>query len=395
MARPQNLLTAKQVASATLKRGLVADGGNLYLNVGGPGSRSWVVRIKVQGRERDIGIGSSADVTLARAREIRDTIKALVAKGADPLSYRGEAGTTFGEVAKECLTELAKGWKNDRLKTRWEQILAEPYAKTLSGIDVGTVGVQDVLAALKPVWQTKPTTAKFWRGMIERVLSWAMAHGHRDADKANPADWRGVLRHLLAAPKRGGNWAAMPFADVPAFYQSLTAKGMTSARVLQMILLTACRKNEIAEATWNEVDFKACTLTIPASRMKGGLAHVVPLTRPALDILKAQLAKRSNSTDLIFPSDFIPTQPYEGSNINRLLAKPFTVHATARSSFRDWAGDCTEFPRDVAEMCLAHRVGNATELAYRRSTALERRGALMKAWADYLTAIDCQTVAAH
>ncbi|RWC34653.1 MAG: hypothetical protein EOS70_13800 [Mesorhizobium sp.] len=146
-------------------------------------------------------------------------------------------------------------------------------------------------------------------------------------------------------------------------------------------------QRDIRRATWSEVDWKACTLTIPASRMKGGLAHVVPLTRPALDILKAQLAKRSNSNpDLIFPSDFITTQPYEGSNINRLMPKPFTVHATARSSFRDWAGDKTEFPREIAEMALAHRVGNATELAYRRSTALERRGALMKAWADYLTA---------
>ncbi|MFH1795147.1 MAG: integrase arm-type DNA-binding domain-containing protein [Pseudomonadota bacterium] len=383
-----NKLTATGVAKHMREGaapGFIADGGNLYLAVGKGTARSWVVRIKVNGKVRDIGVGSAHDVSLADARDKARLVRKQVLEGLDPIAERVKAQRlTFGQAANACLAEIEVGWKNPRIAARWRQILAEDWMKSLCAVEVSTVGVAHVAEALREPWLRIPTTAAFARVMIERVIDWSVGHGHREEALANPARWRGgKLRSMLPKPKKGGNNVAMPYAQLPAFYAALGGRAETSARLLQFILLTAVRKSEAMSATWGEVDLDAALWVIPASRMKGGLEHVVPLSTQAVALLRGLKSNRDPAS-LVFPSDALPDQPYASNSTNHLMPKPFTVHGTARSSFRDWAGDCTSFPRDIAEMALSHRVGDATELAYRRGTALARRAELMQAYADFL-----------
>jgi integrase len=373
-----NKLTAKAVANA--KPGFHADGGNLYLSVGKGDAKSWVVRIKVGGKIRDIGIGSLRDVTLADAREKAGEVRKQVAAGVDPVAERKRAKTmTFDAAANACLADIEPGWKNPRIAERWRQILAEPWMKKLCAVEVATVGLADVKAALLPVWSAKPTTGQFARGMIERVLSWSIAHGHRPAEAGTGcASWRDTLRHVMPRPVKGGHNEAMPYTQVGAFVRSLRdRKG--SARLLEFIALTGVRKGEASPATWAEFDLVAGLWTIPAGRMKSGVSHTVPLSKQALLLVLGQ----PRGDDLVFPS--APAKPFDAAATNRLMPRPYTVHGL-RSAFRDFAGDRTDHPREIAEMALAHRVGDATELAYRRGTALERRRQLMQEWADFIDA---------
>jgi integrase len=239
-----------------------------------------------------------------------------------------------------------------------------------------------VIKFLQPIWTRTPETGSRLRGRIEKVLDWAKARGFRDGE--NPARWKGHLQHLLKARPKAEHHAAMPFAELPAFLTSVRAKDAISARAVEFVILTAARSSEVREATWAEIDLKAGTWTIPASRMKAGREHTVPLSARAVQILK----HLPRGGELVFPgaregrplSDMAMTQLLRGMDGNG-----FKVHGF-RSTFRDWAGDRTAFDREVIEHALAHKLPNKVEAAYRRSSALEKRRRLMEAWADYCAA---------
>ena len=272
-------------------------------------------------------------------------MRRLVVSGGDPIAERVKARrVTFGDAARACLSEIEVGWKNPRVGARWRQVLGEEWMQGLAGIEVGAVGTVHVADALRGVWLTKPTSGAFARGMIERVIDWSVGKGHRDEALANPARWRGGrLRSMLPRQKKGGHWKAMGWRDVPAFYATLGSMarrygseheggvGQGSARLLQFILLTAVRKSEATFMCWREVNFLSenaetqstprpamgvapqnvkhvfPTWTIPAERMKGGLEHVVPLSRQAVALLRA-LPSNRNPDSLVFPSDAFPRQ---------------------------------------------------------------------------------------
>jgi integrase len=270
------------------------------------------------------------------------------------------------------------------------------YAAPLRNLAVAEVDTAGVLNVLRPIWQSKPETASRLRGRIERVLDAARARGLRAGE--NPARWRGHLDHLL--PKRQkltrGHHAALPYVSVPAFMSELRERKAVAALALEFLILTAARSGEVLGARWEEIDFAANVWTVPAGRMKAGREHRVPLPARAVELLET--VKLLTTSDDIASLPIFPTQagskPLSAMALAMLLRRmkvACTVHGF-RSSFRDWAGEATSFPRELAEAALAHTVGDATERAYRRGDALERRRKVMEAWAAYVDAPSEPTV---
>ena len=280
---------------------------------------------------------------------------------------------------------MEASWRNVKHRAQWRMTLTV-YAAPIRDKRVSEIETDDVLRVLKPLWQTRPETASRLRGRIERVLDYAKAHGWRSGE--NPALWRGHLRNVLPNRKKltRGHHAAMPYQDVPAFVQELQGKEAMAARALEFLILTAARAGEALGATWAEMDLQNALWIIPANRMKAGNEHRVPLSKRALEIIEE--LHETQGSSYVFPGQK-RGGPLSGMAFEMLLrrmnADAFTTHGF-RSAFRDWAGDATNFPREVAETALAHRVGDATELAYRRTDALEKRRNLMAAWADYCAA---------
>ncbi len=388
MGRETKRLTARTVATLTTP-GRHADGGNLYLSISANGGRRWIFLYRWAGKQLEMGLGSARDVSLARARELADVARAQLAEGINPLeARRAEQAVipTFGAFADELVETLRSGFKNEKHRWQWKHTL-EVYGAPLRSLQIDRVSTEDVLGVLQPLWQTKQETASRLRGRIERVLDAAKAKGLRSGE--NPARWRGHLDALL--PKRQklqrGHHAAMPYAEVPAFVAELQQRRATAALALEFAILTAARTAEVLGATWREIDREAKVWTIPAARMKMGKEHRVPLTDRALAILAAAEEERGEG-DYLFPSPR-KGKPFSDMAMAMLLKirmnRPhLTVHGF-RSSFRDWAGEETSFPREIAEAALAHTVGDATERAYRRADALEKRRKLMEAWAKYVT----------
>ena len=387
MARATNKLTDTECRAAS-KAGMLGDGGGLYLNVKPSGAKSWAFIWKADGKRREMGLGPYPAVTLAKARKLAGAHREAVAEGRNPIAERQkDAEPTFAGCADMFLSSMEGQWRNEKHRAQWRMTLTE-YARPLAAIKVSEVRTEDVLRVLNPLWQSKPETASRLRGRIERVLDFAKARGWRTGE--NPALWRGHLKNVLPARQRltRGHHAAMPYSDVPAFVQSLPSKDAMSARALEFLILTACRSGEVLDATWSEFELGAALWTIPAKRMKAGKEHRVPLSARALAIVEA--LHETRTSEYVFPGQ---AKGKSLSNMafamlmKRMEADAYTAHGF-RSAFRDWAGDCTSFPRDVAEQALAHRVGDATERAYRRADALQKRRKLMTAWADY-----CGTVA--
>ncbi|GLI21670.1 tyrosine-type recombinase/integrase [Xanthobacter flavus] len=387
MGRETKRLTARTVATLTTP-GRHADGGNLYLSISTNGGRRWIFLYRWSGKQLEMGLGSARDISLARARELADTARAQLAEGISPLSLRRaeQAVPTFGEAADALVDDIAPGFRNAKHIEQWRMTLKE-YAASLRDKSVADIATDDVLAVLKPLWATKQETASRLRGRIERVLDAAKAKGLRSGE--NPARWRGHLDALL--PKRQklqrGHHAAMPYADVPAFVKRLRALKGATALALEFLILTAARTGEVRGATWAEIDLEAKVWTVPAPRMKAGKVHRVPLTAAALDALTRAMAlqPKSEGAAFIFPGGK-PGKPLSAMALDmqmRRLKSEMTVHGF-RSSFRDWAGEETAFPREIAEAALAHTVGDATERAYRRADALEKRRKLMEAWASFV-----------
>jgi integrase len=378
-------LTARQVETA--RPGKYGDGGGLQLVVSPSGSRKWVLRFLWRGKAREMGLGAMPTVGLAEAREKALAARRLVKSGVDPIADRKSSKSvpTFGEMADEVISSLTAGFRNEKHRAQWIMTMTV-YAAPLRSKPVDAITTADVLAVLKPLWTRAPATAIRLRGRIERVLNAAKAKGFRSGE--NPAAWRGHLDHLLSrrAKVEQAHHAAMPYAEIPAFIARLREDESVAALALEFAILTAARSGEVLGMLWSELDLEARVWTIPPARMKAGREHRAPLSEPALAILAKLSPVRAS--EFVFPgrrSD----RPLSAPALNMVLRRTprqdgeaATVHGM-RSAFRDWVGNETHFPREVAEAALAHQVGNAVEQAYRRSDALEKRRALMAAWGSF------------
>lgn len=388
MARAIHKLNDAKV-KATNKAGRVSDGGGLYLRVSPSSSKSWSFMWNHNGNRFEIGLGAYPAVSLSLARSKASACRETIAKGENPKSlFEKRAEPTFAECVTAFMQGKGKGFSNDKHRKQWEMTLGPAYCARLQNKRPSEITRADVLAVLKPIWHTKTETAVRLRGRIERVLNTAIPEKGWSGG-LNPAFWPGNLENDLTSPSQirksqpVKHHAAMPYQDVPDFMSQLARRPGLSARALELLILTCCRSGEVLKAEWPEFDLEQGLWTIPASRMKMKKAHVVPLTEPAVKILEDLFEKRRD--DWVFPGNK-RDKPLSGMTLEMLLRRMDLGHFTPhgfRSSFRDWAGDETEFAREVAEGCLAHKVGDSTENAYRRSTALRKRRNLLNAWAKF------------
>jgi integrase len=385
MARQAKRLTARTAAAMT-KPGRHADGQNLYLTISRTGaavSKRWTFMFSFAGKQREAGFGPAAAVTLAEAREKAARYRSMLAKGIDPLAAKkadqeaAAARKTFGQCADELIKSKRREWRSEVHAAQWRTTI-DDYCGPILDKPVDAIDTQAVLGVLQPVWGRIPETASRLRGRIEAVLDYAKANGLRTGE--NPAAWRGHLALIL--PKRQklsrGHHQAMPYPDVPEFLGKLRDTESIPALALEFLILTAARSGEVLGATWDEIDLAGKVWTIPAARMKAGREHRIPLSSRAVEIVALMAEVRTG--DLVFAGQR-RRRPLSGAAIGALVTGA-TVHGF-RSSFRDWAGEETSFPREIAEQALAHATGGAVEQAYRRGDALEKRRALMEAWASH------------
>ncbi len=383
MAHEINKLTARTVT--TLKEpGRHSDGGGLYLVVDRSGAKRWAFLFRWNGKLKEMGLGGLRGVSLAKARERATAAREQVADGINPIHARHmnqSDAVTFGAFARTLLDEIEVQWRNDKHRKQWRTTLTT-YGAPLAEKPVENITTDDVLAILRPIWTTKAETATRVRARIERVLEAARAKGLFTGE--NPARWRGHLDRLL--PRRQkltrGHHAALAYPEVPAFLIRLRQRPAMAAKALEFTILTAARSGETLKATWSEIDAERKLWTVPANRMKAGREHRVPLSEAALQLLIP--LREHKESELVFPGQK-RGQPLSVMAMEMMLRRmevAVTVHGF-RSSFRDWVGEETDFAREIAEAALAHVVGDATERAYRRGDALERRRKLMDAWATF------------
>ena len=385
MAISLNKLTARTVASIT-KPGRHSDGGNLYLFVEENGRKRWVFMYRKNDRQREMGLGGIDTVSLALAREMAAAARVKLQAGIDPIDARNAAAIevpTFGDFADQFIEIMKPQFRNEKHIEQWKMTLRE-YAKPLRSKPVDQITVEDILKALQPIWLTKNETASRTRGRIERVLDAARTKGFRTGE--NPAIWRGNLANLLPKRKKlaRGHHAALPYVEVPSCVGRLRERKSTSARALEFTILTAARSGETMGMRWKEVDRNSAIWTVPEERMKAHREHQVPLTPRALAILDQMAIFGEDPDGYVFPGQKRgkTLSPTAMEMLLRRLKVDITTHGF-RSSFRDWCGEETSFPREIAEAALAHVVGDETERAYRRGTALQKRRRLMVAWSNY------------
>jgi integrase len=389
-------LSAAKVARLT-KPGAYGDGGNLWLKVtkgdtkAGPTIwKSWFFRFG----DRWMGLGPLHTVSLAEARDKARRLRAIRLEGIDPIEARrgvrltARANTakliTFKDAATKYIAAHKAGWRSEKHAQQWAATLTRYADPIIGDMAVTDIDTAHVLKVLEPIWNSKTETASRVRGRMESVLDWAKARHYRTGD--NPARWRGHLDKLLPAKtkvRKVKHHDAMPFADVPAFVAELRDNDSLSARALEFTILTAARTGETIGARWSEIDLAAKVWTVPAERTKSAREHRVPLTERALEILAGLPLEEDNDPV------FIGARRGKGMSnmamlelLRGMIENGLTVHGF-RSSFRDWAGERTNFPREIAETALAHVLTDKTEAAYRRGDALEKRRQLMAAWARY------------
>jgi integrase len=394
--RPTKVLDAVTVRTVD-KPGRYKDGEGLYLLVDNNGAKRWVFLFRWRGKLKEMGLGGLSKVSLAMAREAAKEARESLGRRINPIEARkaAQAVPTFGEMADDLIAVVEKESRNAKHVAGWRLTLTM-HAAALRGKRVNEIGTEDVLAVLKPLAADRAETASRLRGRIERVLDAAKAKGYRTGE--NPAVWRGHLEHFL--PKRQklsrGHHAAMAFVEVPAFVADLAEREAMAALALEFLILTAARTNEVIGAKWSELDLEAKVWTVPPSRMKAGREHRVPLSARAVAILeKASKGTNGAPEDFAFPGPkkkgSLAPRPLSTNAFRALLIRMEKGDVTAhgfRSSFRDWAGEASTFPRELAEAALAHTVGDETERAYRRGDALEKRRKLMDAWAAFLSGGD-------
>jgi integrase len=405
LARELGALEVKRLAD---QPGLHFVGGvhGLALSVSGVGARSWILRLVVGGRRREMGLGPFPEVTLAKARDKAREARELVRSGVDPVQRQqaaanalraaAAAAMSFDDCAAAYIKAHEAGWRNAKHAQQWRNTLASYATPVIGSLAVREVALGHVMRILEPIWADKNETASRLRNRIELVLDWAAARGLREGP--NPARWRGHLDKLLPRPakvNRREAQPALPIDRVAAFMQQLRRQDGQSARALEFLVLTAVRSGEAREAQWSEIDLEGRVWTIPATRTKAGREHRVPLSDAALELLKA--LPRKNGSDLVFAapkggplSDMALTQCIR--RLNQAAEKPWTdprsgrevVPHGFRSTFRDWAAERTSYPNEVAEMALAHAIDNKVEAAYRRGDLFDKRRQLMADWSVFL-----------
>ncbi|MGH1457214.1 MAG: tyrosine-type recombinase/integrase [Alphaproteobacteria bacterium] len=386
----------KPLAVAKLnKPGMHFVGGvtGLALRISSTGSRSWILRATVGNKRRDMGLGRYPEISLAKAKELTVEQRLKIRDGIDPILARQNAQAalkaeqasfiSFEEAAQQYINAHRAGWKNAKHASQWSNTLKAYAYPVLSGLHVKDVTVDHILQVIEPIWQTKTETANRVRNRIELVLDWAKARGSRTGD--NPARWKGNLDALLPAPSRVSKVShhkAMDWRDVSAFMQELKQQDSVGAKALMLTILTATRSGEVRKATWDEIDLEQAVWTIPAERMKAGKEQRIPLSPEAVAILR----KQPHIADIPYIFSNKVGKPLSDMALTQLLRRmelDCTVHGF-RSTFRDWAGETTAFPREVIEHALAHKLKDKAEAAYARGDLFTKRRKLMAAWADFL-----------
>jgi integrase len=368
-----NQLTTRKIAAAK-KPGYYGDGGGLYLQVSRSGSKSWIFRFMLDGRARDMGLGAYPDFTLKEARERARENRKLLTDGIDPIEMRrrkrdatrveATERMSFREAAQRFIDLHESTWKNEKHREQWRTTLREYAYPTLAERPISAIDGALITYALAPFWTKTPVTAQRVKQRIERVVEWV-----RD----------GMPLPARVAAKPVQHLDAMPFAELPAFMAELRKREGVSARALEFTILTAARTSEAIGAKWDE--FEDGVWTVPAERMKAGKEHQVPLSKRAIEILEA-LPREGEYLFVGAKKDrplYIATML---DVLREMRGKSYTVHGF-RSSFRDWAGDRTNYAREVIEHALAHRIKDKAEASYRRTSALEKRRRLMEEWARY------------
>jgi len=392
MARKAKELGALDVNRKT-DPGLHFVGGvaGLALQVTPFGARSWILRVMVAGKRREMGLGGFPDVTLAGAKEAARAARLKIREGIDPIEdakakrsalYAARAASiTFSEAASAYIAVMEAEWTNGKHASQWRNTLSTYAYPVIGNIYVREIEQSHVMRVLEPIWLTKTETATRLRGRIENILDWARVRGYRTGE--NPARWRGHLDMLLPTPGKVQtveHHPALPIDELGSFMALLHQQEGMGARALEFAILTAARSGEVRGATWGEIDLADATWTIPVSRMKAKREHRVALNDEAVKLLKS-LAR---SGDLIFPnnknsklSDMTLT-----AVLRRMGRSDITAHGF-RSTFRDWCSERTSYPRDVAEMALAHAIGDKVEAAYRRGDLFEKRRRMMREWGKF------------
>lgn len=394
-------LSAYQVKPFRNRPGFHSVGGvaGLHLRVSKALTASWILRVKMGERRRDIGLGPYPEISLANARERAREAKDEIRQGKDPIAIKRERRDaltraqqiakveaarklTFDEASLQCWRAKSAEFKNAKHAAQWRSTL-ETYASPVIGdMAVGDIETADVHRVLAPIWGTKTETASRLRGRIETVLSWAAVGGYRSGE--NPARWRGNLEHMLPRAsklKRSQHHRAVPWQQVGATMAELKQRQGIAATALELLILTAARSGEVRNATWDEIDIEAQLWTVPAERMKAGRAHRIHLSEPALALLRA--APRFEGSPYVFPS------PRGGAlsdmtltAVLRRMKVDATVHGF-RSTFKDWSRSCTAYPDEVSELALAHVSSDATRAAYARDALLPQRARLLDDWASF------------
>jgi integrase len=394
MAKRLAVSSARTVETLT-KAGRHNAGDNLYLSITKAGSKRWVFLYAFGGKRRELGLGSAANghVSLGQAREKAIEARKLINSGDDPVKAIGKSARAvaergipnFGSFADDYLTAHGPKFRNDKHKAQWVMTLTN-YCAPIRSKPVNEIDTTDVLKVLQPIWAKIPETASRLRGRIENVLDSAKAQGFRDG-MDNPARWKGHLKAILPARQRltRGHHAAMAYDDLPAFIASLRTKQALGALALELCILTATRSGEILNTTWAEFDLAKAVWTIPATRMKAGHEHRIPLTGRAVEILKSLEPLKSIHNPHVFQGN-AKGKALSNMAMTMLLKRmgqtEITVHGF-RSTFRDWASEQTSFSHETCEHALAHRISDKAEAAYRRGDQFEKRRKLMESWAAF------------
>lgn len=388
---PPNQLTVRKIAS--LKDGVYGDGGNLWITIRGE-TRAWTFRYKspLTGKRREMGLGPARDISLSQARVKATDARHLLRGGIDPLEEEAKKKRaifkerTFEQVAEHYIAEQTPAWKDPRSAPMWRSSLGRHVYPMMGDRPISLIQTDDVLAVLRPIWETTTETASRIRGRIEHILDYAHSHKWRDGD--NPARWRGHLANILPKPTavtKVAHHAALPYGDLPMVFAQLDRQDGCAALAVRFVCLTAARSGEVRHSLWSEIDMEKQIWTVPEERMKAKREHRVPLTASAVSILRHMDMLRSSltSNSLIFPGGK-PGSPLSDVALSKALhraagTKDVTIHGL-RSSFRDWAAEETDFPREVAEMALAHAIGDKVEAAYRRGDLFLKRYEMMMQW---------------
>ncbi|MAV75540.1 MAG: integrase [Cellvibrionales bacterium] len=403
--RKTHSLTAAKIKNIT-KPGYYADGAGLYLQVTSKGAKSWVYRFMLNNRRRDMGLGSLQAIGLSEARAVRADQQRLLTQGIDPIEHRkaskaehliklakaSNENITFSQCAEEYINLKASEWRSSKSKQQWSNTMRDYVYPVMGSLPVSKISQEEVLKALNPIWNKKTETAKRVRQRIEAVLDYAKAKFYREGH--NPAAWKGGLEPILPSPNKIKNvqhHKALNYEGLPSFMTQLRAQDSLGARALEFLILTCSRTGDVRGAKWDEIDFKKKIWIIPKERMKIGEEHRVPLCLEAISLLEAL----PRLEEFIFPGQKAGSCLSNGAMSAVLRRMDYLDRATVhgfRTTFRTWAAEVTNYPWEICEMALAHRVGNETERAYQRGDLIEKRIQMMKAWASYCDLQDAKII---